>query len=227
MSFRFKAMEVSDVNSPVLLRWLLTLLCLLVNVSDRVKECTSFSVWNAKISRSMLQRSLWHENKINWLFSKPLPGTSKIQSHVSNHNHVPAGLSSFQQRLIFRSSLLTEAANQTADTQRVWWRSLNFFLSWKKNKEPKRSQIWIINNFLFNVTLWSQDKSDQTNLDWIRQASTQNIVPPRPKKNKSVSVAGWSLWFAWPPSTTHQCVSLLKQTYFSCCVRQNLFDNHF
>lgn len=44
MSFRFKAMEVSDVNSPVLLRWLLTLLCLFVNVSDRVKECTSFSV---------------------------------------------------------------------------------------------------------------------------------------------------------------------------------------
>lgn len=44
MSFRFKAMEVSDVNSTVLLRWLLTLLCLLVNVSDSVKECTSFSV---------------------------------------------------------------------------------------------------------------------------------------------------------------------------------------
>lgn len=143
MSLKCKAMQISDVNSPVLLRWLFTLLRLLVNISDRVKECTSFSVQNANIFHSMLQRSLWHENKINRLFSKPLLGTSKIQSQVSNHNHVPAGLSSFQRKLICRSSLLTEAANQTADTQRVWGRSLNFFLSWKKNKEPKRSQIWI------------------------------------------------------------------------------------
>lgn len=218
-------MEVSDVNSPVLLRWLLTLLCLLVNVSDRVKECTSFSVWNAKISHSMLQRSVWHENKINGLFSKPLPGTSKIQSHVSNHNHVPTGLSSFQQRLICRSSLLTEAANQTADTQRVWWWSLNLFLSWKKkNKEPKRSQIWIINNFLFNVTLWSQDK---LRLDSTGFYSKYRAPPPQ-KKKKKISFCCWVAFVIHMTTLNHTPVSVsVKTTYFSRCVRQNLFDNHF
>lgn len=160
--------------------------------------CVLYEMQKIK-SCSMLQRSLWHQNKINRLLSKPLPGTSKIQFRVSNHKHVAGRLSTFQRRLICRSSLLTQAANQTADTQSLMEVAECFSFCYSKEK----------NN-------WTQEESDMNNEQFPVECCCPNEVRLNStgfssKYCAKITIRGALSFCCWLITTRH-CVSLLKQT---------------
>lgn len=64
-----------------------------------------------------LLRPMWLQNLdvINPTFNKPLPRMARIQFYISNHNHALGGLSSTQQKLIYRSGVLLGPAAKTVN----------------------------------------------------------------------------------------------------------------